>query len=657
MRLLILIMVLCTLVTCKTTDSGLSSGMNAAEQDEAVMAEKMIAALLEMHRDNDARVTMPADRNQNPSSDKVQKHIDVLDDVISTLDDDQTGGIYFSLIDQLLKKLPPELYRYAFALVEDDDDQRPVVVSSAQLVAKFISNVLSGNPKFDRTKFFEADVAKKALNDFLSMPKAGVSYDGVAGKHKYTDLDLQFAVSYLSSTLIFRSDALRSMISTASPQTLAIFTSSTNTTDASSRIEPSDLIINSLKHSIIAVADKNPGLITPAAGQLAEGIYRRFFLGETASSNLPFAILRNNLIDDEPVLLCASIDPVELRSIMDYSEERTSIEGPGIIKILPLETLWRQTRDRGNERARFEITCDRRDFEIKMKQFASAKIERPVLGLKGDVHAISSVDLINEMNPPMLVAGLGYLVANGFMPMKINQTSQLKSDFMAIANDGKLDRVILPVGHAFNSKSTGLGDNNGIKILAVKRVASRSIYLHIFLPPFSSSSQHQRIEFDDMKSILCAAGDCKGLEGQGGSVSVMTTSCHSTSTIDGWMAAYVASVSANNKNLPTPLIFASNEGYDTDNPFVIVSHLDHALRFVEGIASGKSPEEVKELMDEPLPYTFVRRIIEKAANLYSITSNKKVKLQNDYSPACNLDQDRYFQGNYKLVDADVIPKQ
>jgi hypothetical protein len=111
-------------------------------------------------------------------------------------------------------------------------------------------------------------------------------------------------------------------------------------------------------------------------------------------------------------------------------------------------------------------------------------------------------------------------------------------------------------------------------------------------------------------------------------------------------------VSEGTEKLPTPLVFASEEGFDTGNPFVIVSHLDHVLRFINGIAEGRSVENMQTLLENPLDNSTPRRILDKLASMASAENNS---LQNKYTPVCNANREEYFNGQYKLYDIEVRP--
>lgn len=526
--------------------------------------------------------------------------------------------------------------------------------SAHDLMTIWIKYLFTGDTEFDLKEWFERDRAIRAYRLVATGDRSGVQYDGVLGRHIFSDQELNEAVYYLATSILVAPEEIKAIMNDQPREFLQSFMINQNDETGASRSEPSDLIKNALKHQLLWMSEKDHENNIQFVGAFSERIFQKFLLGEAQTNDVPFVVLRDSILDDEPILLCAGKGIAEFVIKGEFSEEVRSVKGNSLVQELNLDEVWNLNHRKTDPKVKFFLRCNGKLFEISMESLDIPKIDRPILTFTKDIHAVSSIALVGEMSKAMFLGGISYLTLNGYLPEKIDFIDNLKQEFMAIAADGKLDRIILPVGHAFDQRRSELGTSSAIKILARRKVGNRNIYLHIFLPPLRAAGNSEVLTLNDMQAVLCGS-NCEGIVKNRGSVAIMTTSCHSSSTLDSWMLAFYQAIRETD-NLATPTVFASNEGYNTDNPFVIVSHLDHIFRFINGVAEGNSPEKLKAKLSQPLEMTPLRRALEKFAAFSSSIQkgDRAPSFQNSYSPVCNIDREEYFNAKYKVYDLNFI---
>lgn len=640
------------LLTCVQFSCRTPSSLLKATQDESLKEyEQILEAIEFLERFPNVSVVINEEDADIPSHPECRERMKRIESFMASLYSDSAEPKDNASLHQFFsKQLTPNRRHEMLAATSTDFGETVQVRTYIALVLL----ALAGYEDSDLHQLIDDVGLRRSFDRIKSAQKGEVRYDGVGGLYHYSNMDLQSSVAYFSQAMLLNPELVRRYLSQSSSDR-DVLTKGTNAFDESSRLEPRDLIISQLKRNVLTYSGKETSNNIQPAGYFAERIFGTFIGEKFDSTRPPYLVLRDSIFDSEPVLLCASESGIEVSTFIRGAEDSRMVKQVGLIQKIGLSAdIYDPTRTYEHRRKSY-LQCAGQKFELSFAGLPLPKINEPILNYRGDIHAVSSVALVSEMSPAMLLGGLGYLASHGYLPVEISTTERLKEDFLKIAQDPALDRVILPVGHSFDVDRTMLGSTKGIKIKALRRFGQRSLYLHIFLPALKSKDGTEFIDRIDMREILCPK-DCSGLTGTPSHVTVMTTSCHSAGTIDSWMSAYYLQLEKIPQT-PTPLIFASNEGFDTSNPFVIVSHLDHILRFVNGIASGQSVNEIQKTLAAPLEMTTARRILSQASRFIQSIQGTTSEMQEVYSPVCNAAKSVYFEGRYKVFDVQITPLQ
>jgi hypothetical protein len=392
------------------------------------------------------------------------------------------------------------------------------------------------------------------------------------------DSDIDNAFWVLSSSFLLNPEKVRESYQSLSAKDQEKWLYS-NGIDGDSRLEPYDVLLARTRNQLESAALGGIGGLhiyesessnMVRFGQLLDE-YMNGFFDSTEKPPVVATVLRNDIFEASYTVVCMS----------PYSKFEYKINGAkhSFAKSGGLFQSTNVSYHHGN--SSWHFSCGEKRFEIKEKPIAAGKIELPdTPEPKNNLKAVAALSLTSEMTTEMLDAGMVYLRLLGFTHFKVEETDELKKVFLEEA--AKSD-VIVPIGHSFSFGSIKIGTDRGTVVTARKTVGKSTVELTTLFPPADGGlSQDVYINAKDMGEILAGSDEHK---------TVFTMSCSSASSIDAWMLSYFKA-KQDGMNVKAPFVFASNDGFETSNPFAILSHLDAPIYLLDNIAKGKPYEEI-----------------------------------------------------------------
>ncbi len=550
------------------------------------------------------------------------------------------------MLDQALSALTPQektILRAGLQIVEFPSAKN-LQLTTAFNHLHFLSPVI-----------YTEDEVYKIFNGF-TVDEKNVRYNGVSGFVEFLDSETENKVTELAFILekYNRPGKSISQIFHALPQKQQDYLSvDTNTDNPASRVEPVDLLASKQKHRLLATfkADNFDHLDIPFD---INTLVLKSFLSVTLRRQMGVEVPESDLKEYGLVIFKNRDHLKTFHFLVCYDktfvvkkdvEVSSRSAGRSFFSANLAEEEFKNAKS-------LEYECGKLKYKVQLESQGSAvPIVIPEIQVGDIIRAVSSIGLIQEMGIELRTMAFMYLNAKGYRLSQIKPVPDLKASFL---ESSRTADVLIPVTHGLKVENFLLGTKEAFKITARKTVLNKTtnrpsnIEFTAFIPPTkldATKLEPAYIQTEDVVKLLWERSKLKN-----NSLFVLNTSCFSEKTLDTWMYAWrLTSKLSGPETILAPIIVGSKKGFETDNSYSILSHLEYPLNVLEEIARGGKSKDVLEILKAPPQKTsYILNAVERINYYYLKFFGVKlipINFDKGFEPVINTEIAKYFDGS------------
>ncbi len=496
-----------------------------------------------------------------------------------------------------------------------------------------------------------------AILEEFKIPSGSVRYNGITGMVEFLDTEVEEKTRQLAFILTLYKRTEKPFLELflgLSKEQQTFLSVDTNTDDPRSRIEPIDLIASLQKNRILRdlqydtlEESKNPYQINTLELKSFLSVALRKRMG---------AVISDSDLKNYGLVIFKNKNPLESRQLLFCYEPQFEVNLEGVKSKSYGDDFYSTYFFDINNYPRSKhvsFECGKLNYNVKVEKSSSntTPTDIPEVQLSENLRAVSTIGLVNEMGHQLRTFAFLYLNAKGYTLSQIKKVTDLKTDFLAAAASAD---VLIPVTHGLRIDNFLLGTKEGYKVTARKAVLNQitgkptNIDFTAYFPPTPSATEIVDLTYLNLEDVSKLLKDRFKLKKN--SLFVLNTSCFSEKTLDTWMYAWqLAEKSNGNQKIIPPIVVGSKKGFDTDNSYSILSHLEYPLNTLEELARGGKAKDVIEVLKAPPQKTSViLNAVEKINQYYLKFYGIKlfpINFEKGFEPIINTEIAKYFDGS------------
>lgn len=510
----------------------------------------------------------------------------------------------------------------------------------------------------------ESDLVE-ALTSFPIRP-LGVRYDGENEVMIYEDRDLLSKVNVITSFLIYNKMLFREVFFNQPKNIRDKFSFNSYTSSESSKVEPFDLIHQSLTKRVNASffgyyrEIKKPVNFIELSKLVKKALLQALLVSNQKDIfgwQAPTVSIKKGL--ESFIGLCANgvfavsdrlkaSDPftVNIKLEKQMTDQKTyepyfenKLGSGHIIEKWVLDSYLIDLLKR--EKLNFDFRCGIDRYDLSIKKLETVSIPKPgTLNLPAQTNVMMTIALSQEVGSDERSLIKKYL---NFL-----EGWNIAQDYSVVDTKNKFEElflntdIYLPVSHTMDVNSFLVGTEKSQYLVLNKTFSkngiSRDVNLHLLLP--SDGHKYTKTLNYDVEGLAHLYSRRRANNKP--SLFLMNISCGSEGTLGTWTFVYRKSVEIDIKNgsvlslkdyKDLPFIIGSERAFSTESTAALAQHINFPLETIKILAEGGTPEDAVEFLKTPNSKDFVDQL---AKMLKSFNSSPSESDGNSFEPVYNL---------------------